>query len=212
MGRVCDGFLQKLSPRATLVRACFWVRASHVGRTMCLLPSVMQPTSIFFSFLLIVTTAHHRRSHRPSLHPLDIASHRIGFGFVLVGGSSFWRVALQWQASAVSLEKHKGGSESIDPIHLADVGQEGRQQERGGEMVPCAQRLQLPTAPLHNTLRQAGRRVIPLPRPHRRSRHTIAAMATASASSGTPSPVVVRCRLPFLPIRLGSASSFSVSV
>ena len=57
-------------------------------------------------------------------------------------------------------------------------------------MVPCAQQLQPPTAPLH-ILRQAGSRVIPLPRPHRCSRRTIAAMA--SASSGTPSPVVVRC-------------------
>jgi hypothetical protein len=57
-------------------------------------------------------------------------------------------------------------------------------------MVPCAQQLQLPTAPLH-TLRQAGSRVIPLPRPHRRSGRAIAAMI--SASSGTPNPVVVRC-------------------
>lgn len=59
-------------------------------------------------------------------------------------------------------------------------------------MVPCAQaqQPQLPTAPPFHTFRQAGRRVIPLPRLHRRSRRTIATMASAS---GTPNPVVLGC-------------------
>ncbi|KAL5681889.1 hypothetical protein ACJX0J_008274, partial [Zea mays] len=57
-------------------------------------------------------------------------------------------------------------------------------------MVPCAQQPQLPTAPPFHTFRQAGRRVIPLPRLHRRSRRTIATMASAS---GSPNPVVLGC-------------------
>lgn len=59
-------------------------------------------------------------------------------------------------------------------------------------MVPCAQaqQPQLPTAPPFHTFRQACRRVIPLPRLHRRSRRTIATMASAS---GTPNPVVLGC-------------------
>ncbi|PAN36106.1 hypothetical protein PAHAL_6G257800 [Panicum hallii] len=53
-------------------------------------------------------------------------------------------------------------------------------------MAPCANQLQLPTAPLHTLRRQAGRGVIPL---RRRPRSTI---VTAMASGG-PSPVVLGC-------------------
>ncbi|KAK8451436.1 hypothetical protein SEVIR_6G211000v4 [Setaria viridis] len=56
-------------------------------------------------------------------------------------------------------------------------------------MVPCAQQLQLPTAPLHTPCRQAGRWDFPLPRPRRRPRRAIA----AAMASGSANPVVLGC-------------------
>ncbi|RLN04278.1 hypothetical protein C2845_PM13G21930 [Panicum miliaceum] len=53
-------------------------------------------------------------------------------------------------------------------------------------MPPCANQLQLPTAPLHTLRRQAGRGIIP---PRRRPRSAI----VAAMASGAPSPVVLGC-------------------
>ena len=61
-------------------------------------------------------------------------------------------------------------------------------------MAPCAQHLQLPTASLHALRRQAGRGIIPPPRPRRRPRSAI----VAAMDAGGPGPVVVRRLLPLL--------------
>jgi len=56
-------------------------------------------------------------------------------------------------------------------------------------MAPCAQHLQLPTASLHALRRQAGRGIIPPPRPRRRPRSAI----VAAMDAGGPGPVVLGC-------------------
>ena len=61
-------------------------------------------------------------------------------------------------------------------------------------MASCANQLQLPTASLHALRRQAGRVVIPPPRPRRRPRSAI----VAAMDAGGPGPVVVRRLLPLL--------------
>lgn len=147
--------------RPTLVWAYFGIGPATWagGRAICLLPSAIQPTFFFFSFWLTAATAHHRPligdrliAHLQSTLPKCIL-HRIGFGLVLDGGSSFWRVVLQWQASAQPLEQHRGGgSESIDPIRLAGVGKKAGSNSKKEEGRWCSAPSSCSCPPLLSTL------------------------------------------------------------